>query len=136
MWEFHERRIAQRLTTRLLCKIVFFNDRSGGVNRQITPLVGYTRNVSSSGLAVVVSSIKAEHSPLTDIDSILIVELTLPNGEIEMRARPVRIERLGKDDVDKGRLIGMKIEHINENVRERFEDFLYALGWSGEDLKV
>ena len=132
MWEFNERRIAPRHATRVRCRLLFpSTETAEGVRRPAAaPLVGYTRDISASGLGVVVSSIRGTHVHLTDLDSVVLVELDLPSGQIEVRTSPARIERLagGGGGDDTGYLVGLRITKINESLLPRFEQYLYALG--------
>jgi hypothetical protein len=88
------------------------------------------RDGDASGLGVVVSSIRGTHVHLTDLDSVVLVELDLPSGQIEVRTSPARIERLagGGGGDDTGYLVGLRITKINESLLPRFEQYLYALG--------
>jgi len=130
MWEFNDKRVAPRFTTRLRCRLLFpATDSAEGVRRHApAPLVGYTRDVSSSGLAVIVSNISSAGSHLTDLDATVLVELDLPSGQIEVQTAPARIERLPGGGADSGYLVGLRIERIHESLRPRFEQFIYTLG--------
>jgi c-di-GMP-binding flagellar brake protein YcgR len=130
MWEFNERRVAPRHTTRLRCRLLFpATETAEGVRRPaVPPLVGYTRDISASGLGVIVAGIRGTHVHLTDLDSVVLVELDLPSGQIEVRTSPARVERLAGDGADTGYLVGLRITKINESLLPRFEQYLYALG--------
>lgn len=131
MWEFNEKRVAPRFTTRLRCRLLFpSTESSEGVRRHAPapPLVGYTRDVSSSGLAVIVSNISSAGGHFTDLDATVLVELDLPSGQIEVQTAPARIERLAAGGADSGYLIGLRITKIHDSLRPRFEQFIYTLG--------
>lgn len=129
MWEFHEKRIAPRHKTVLQCRLLFPSaETPSGTRWRPSPLVGYTRDISASGLAVIVADMGTAYGPLTDLGTDLLVELELPSGQIEIQANPVRIVRLTHEATDRGFLIGLQIRKINESLRPRFEQYLYALG--------
>ena len=129
MWEFNERRIAPRHKTRLRCRLLFpAAESAAGLRRpSAPPLVGYTRDISASGLAVIVANIKG-YGHLMDLDYTLLVELDLPAGQLEIQTNPRRVERLVRDATDSGYLLGLQIKKINESLLPRFEQYLYALG--------
>jgi hypothetical protein len=129
MWEFDEKRAATRYRTRLLCRLSLLDRGAArGGSSHAPSAFGYTRDISATGLAVIVSSINAGYGYLTNLDATLLVELELPTGQIEIKASPVRLQRLAEDDIDKGYLVGLHIRQINDSVRERFEQYLYTLG--------
>ncbi|HEX5707107.1 MAG TPA: PilZ domain-containing protein [Pyrinomonadaceae bacterium] len=129
MWEFVERRAATRHRTRLQCRLVFPEaETPSGTRWRPRPLVGYTRDLSASGLAAIVSDLGTAYGPLTDWDTELTVELELPTGLIEIAVSPARVVRLGREEEDRGFLVGRRIREINESLRPRYEQYLYALG--------
>ncbi|HEY0079980.1 MAG TPA: PilZ domain-containing protein [Pyrinomonadaceae bacterium] len=129
MWEFDEKRAATRYRTRLLCRISLLDTGAArGASSHAPVGVGYTRDISATGLAIIVSSISASYGYLTDLEATLLVELELPTGQLEIKASPVRIQRLGEEGIDRGYLVGLHIRQINDGVRERFEQYLYTLG--------
>lgn len=129
MWEFVERRAAPRHQTRLQCRLTFPEaETPSGTRWQPRPLVGYTRDLSSSGLAVIVADLGTAYGPLTDWATALVVELQLPSGMIEIEASPARIVRLARDEEEHGFLLGLRIQKIQESLRPRYEQYLYALG--------
>lgn len=129
MWEFVERRAAPRHQTRLLCRLLFPEaETPTGTRWRPRPLVGYTRDLSASGLAVIVSDLGTAYGPLTDWETRLNVELELPAGQIEITASPARMVRLGLDEEERGFLLGLRIVKINESLLPRYEQYVYALG--------
>lgn len=128
MWEFQEKRAATRYKTRLLCRLSLLGTVTAAVSPARAPkVVGYTHDISATGLAVIVASINA-HAYLTDLTATLLTVLELPTGQIEIETSPVRVERLKKTDPDDGYLVGLHIRQISEGVRSRFEKYLYTLG--------
>ncbi|HYN85698.1 MAG TPA: PilZ domain-containing protein [Pyrinomonadaceae bacterium] len=129
MWEFVERRAATRHPARLQCRLTFPEaETPSGTRWQPRPLVGYTRDLSASGLAVIVSDLGTAYGPLTDWTTVLVVELELPAGPIEIAASPARVVRLGRDEDERGFLVGLHIQKIHETLLPRYEQYVYALG--------
>lgn len=129
MWEFVDRRVAPRHKTRLQCRLMFPSaETPAGTRWQPRPLVGYTRDISASGIAVIVADIGTAYGPLTEMSSRILAELELPSGKIEVEVSPARMERLEHGQEDAGFLLGLHIRKINESLRARFEQYLYALG--------
>jgi hypothetical protein len=89
------------------------------------PVEGYTVDISESGLALVVPSLRIGDTYLTDSKCKLrIVLLNLPTGEVEIEAAPVRYEELRGGE---GHLIGVRITRISEEDRARFIQYLSTL---------
>jgi hypothetical protein len=129
MWEFVERRAAPRHKTHLQCRLLFPEaETPTGTRWQPRPLVGYTRDLSASGLAVIISDLGTAYGPLTDWETRLVVELDLPSGQIEIAVSPARVVRLGRDEDERGFLLGLRIQKINESLLPRYEQYVYALG--------
>ena len=95
---------------------------------QIQPaLVGYTRDISETGLALVVPGVRSEDRNFYGAQSPLQIMLSLPNGVVEMQAAPARYQWIDQADQSKGFIIGARVTNMNEENRTRFKDFLGAL---------
>ena len=90
-------------------------------------LVGRTRNLSDTGLALVVPSLRLGTNKLNDENSTLRLMLDLPTGTAEIHVEPVRSHQLGENDSDTGYLVGVKIIHLSEDSRARLTKFLRGL---------
>ncbi len=91
------------------------------VNLYIT---GETKDLSQSGIAFVVSSIRLQENYLVGEERILDAELDLPNGKISMKIIGRRYEQIG-EHISTGKfLIGAKIFQISAENKEFYEDFL------------
>jgi c-di-GMP-binding flagellar brake protein YcgR len=114
------RRLAQRKV-----RLVFSVTMAGGEGRtRSMPVEGYTRDISESGLALIVPSLRVADTYLTESNCKLrIVLLNLPTGELEIEATPVRHQELG----DGEHLIGVRITRISDNDRARLVQFLSTL---------
>lgn len=90
-------------------------------------LTGYTRDISASGLALIVPSIRIGGQYITDSNRTLQITLKLPTGQIEIQGIPVRYSPLDEDANDTGYLIGVQIESMTEDDRARFDAYLQTL---------
>jgi hypothetical protein len=92
-------------------------------------LVGQTRDISATGLGLVIPVEQIDEKYLTGEESRLQVELYLPTGPVEIRARPVRCERLSetqeKSIFTEGYLIGAQITEVSDPAR--FIEYLKTL---------
>lgn len=96
---------------------------TGGV--RMLPLEGFTRDVSETGLALIVPSLHIGDTYLMDESCELrIVLLDLPTGQVEIHASPVRHERLVEVGPEQGHLVGVRITHMSEQDRARFHEYL------------
>ena len=85
---------------------------------------GETKDLSQSGIAFMVSSIRLQENYLVGEDRILNAELDLPNGKINMKVVGCRYEQLGEPSSVGKFLIGAKIVEMTTESRDFYEDFL------------
>lgn len=122
----HVARFKAQRPARLLFNVSVVGDDAGGRSTQTIPLVGFTRDISENGLALIVPSLRAGDRYLVDEGCTLrVVLLDLPTGEVEIYASPVRYMEL--DEPGSGHLIGVKITEMSEHDRERLLRFLKTL---------
>jgi hypothetical protein len=96
-------------------------------------LAGYTRDISASGLALIVPSIRVGGQYVTGENRRLRIMLKLPTGPIEIHATPVRYSPLDEDDgVDTGYLVGVQIVSMSDEDRARFTAYLEQMKISGQ----
>ncbi len=100
-------------------------DQEGGGVRLAIKLSGYTRNVSETGMALVVPAIRKGDHHLAAINRRLLIVLELPNGTIRLQAAPIRYERLSQSD--SRYLIGVRIISISGDDKLRFLKYLNRL---------
>lgn len=85
---------------------------------------GETEDLSRSGIAFVVPSIRLKENYLVGTNRALVAELDLPNGRARMSVVGKRYEQVG-EHLSVGRyLIGASIEHITPENLEIYEYFL------------
>jgi hypothetical protein len=90
-------------------------------------LAGYTRDISASGLALILPSIRIGGQYITGENRTLKIVLKLPAGPVEIQATPVRYSPLEEGGADTGYLIGAQITHMSEDHRARFDAYLETL---------
>lgn len=88
-------------------------------------LRGETKDLSRTGIAFVVPSIRLREYYLVGENRLLNAELNLPAGKIKMRIVGQRYEQLGDEHSSTtSYLIGATIAEINDGDREIYEEFL------------
>ena len=87
-------------------------------------LSGYTRNISDTGLSLVLPSVHLGNRYLMDGDLNLSVRIELPQGAVNFQVAAVRFEMLDEDQVEWGYLVGMRIVKIAEQERQRLTQYL------------
>ncbi len=121
------RRRAPRYRTRLGAEIALrapvakAGARQSGQSLKLT---GHTRDISTSGLALIVPAIHIGGNYITGEDRRLRIKLKLPSGPVEIEAKPVRYTPLEEDAADTGYLVGVQIERMSENDRARYEEYI------------
>jgi PilZ domain len=90
-------------------------------------LAGYTRDVSATGLALIVPAVRIGGKYITGENRTLRITLKLPNGLVEIKATPVRYSPLDEEGSDTGYLIGVHITEMSDEDRARFNSYLEML---------
>jgi len=122
------RRRAPRFNARLSFSVSIVEGEAGRENaRPPQTLVGRTRNVSETGLALVVPSLRLGTHKLNDGNATLRLMLNLPTGTAEIHVAPVRSQQLDETDTDTGHLIGVRITHLSDDARAQLTKFLRGL---------
>ena len=122
------RRRSPRHRVRLPVTVLIIEPKVRAPGRVRLPkLDGFTRDVSESGLALIVPAIRINDSYLMGEGHALLVVMETPHGPVEMRVAPVRYEKLERSETDKGYLVGVRITEIGEQERERFNAYLKEL---------
>jgi hypothetical protein len=94
------------------------------VKKDTLSISGETEDLSKTGIAFLVSSIRLREYYLVGEDRVLHVELDLPNGRIRMDIVGVRYEQVGIHDSTVSFLIGAKIVQIGALEKEVYEEYL------------
>lgn len=85
---------------------------------------GETQDLSRSGIAFLVPSIRIKENYLVGGNRFLVAELDLPNGKTRMRVVGKRYEQVGEHLSVSRYLIGARIEHITPENMEIYDYFL------------
>lgn len=104
--------------------LTMLDQRTGHVTRHAIKLNGHTRNISETGLALIVPAIRKGDHHLAARNRRLLIVLELPTGTIRLQAAPVRYERLGNET---GYLVGARIISMSDSDRFRFLKYLQRL---------
>jgi hypothetical protein len=93
----------------------------------LSPLKGYTRDISESGIALIVPAIRIGGNYLMAEGRVLEIKLTLPDSKIMLHARPVRYERVFEQENWNGYLIGAQITQVSDEDFLKYQLFLNSL---------
>jgi len=122
------RRMAKRVRARLNFTLTLEDPRINGNGfRRLPPLKGHTTDISTTGLALIVPTIRIGEHYLAGIDKRLFVRLEFEDQTVDMKLVPVRYESLEDDPEDQGYLIGANIEGMSEPDRSRFNNYVEDL---------
>ncbi|HEX9959452.1 MAG TPA: PilZ domain-containing protein [Pyrinomonadaceae bacterium] len=124
---FVENRSARRFNLQVPVRITIEPDEANGkltTRRESLSASGETKDLSKSGIAFIVPSIRLREYYLVGENRRLQAELDLPNGKIRMQIVGVRYEQIGIHDSTVNYLIGAKILFISPLEREIYEEYL------------
>ncbi len=126
MWEFNiERRAAPRRSVKLEFRVLLVATKMSAEGEEHTlPLIGYTRDISESGLALLVSARSMSVLYSLGQNYTLQLVLTLPTGPVELEAVPARYKHINEGEAGSFILIGAQITKISDDDRERFVQYL------------
>ena len=97
--------------------------QSGRLNRPPT-ISGYTRNISNTGLSLVLPSVHFGNRYLMDGGLTLRIQIELPGEVINCQVAPVRYEMPDENQSEWGYLVGLRITNITEHERKRLTEYL------------
>lgn len=124
----NKRVVARRRKLSVPINITFEPDRNtGSLNMPVNNLSirGETKDLSSSGIAFLVSAIRVNECYLVGEGRILNAELTLPAGKIKMKMRGERYEQIGDEHLSISEyIVGAQILQMSETDREIYQEFL------------
>jgi hypothetical protein len=126
MWEFNvERRAAPRRDLKLEFRVLLVaTKRSVEGEEHTMPLIGYTRDISESGLALLVSARSMSVLYSLGQKYTLQLMLNLPSGPIELEATPARFKHINEGEAGSFILIGAQITKMSDADRTRFIEYL------------
>lgn len=117
-------RQSPRHSPRLPFTLTMLDQRNAHATRHAIKLNGHTRNISETGLALIVPAIRKGDHHLAARNRRLLIVLELPTGPIRLQAAPVRYERLRSET---GYLVGARIISMSDGDRSRFLKYLHRL---------
>jgi hypothetical protein len=117
-----DRRGAPRVNVRLPFSISIQGTNGNGGRERL--LEGYTRDISASGLGLIVHTVRIDSYYIFVDGRPRKLVLRLPHGPVTMLVLPVRSERLG--DSGAGYIIGARITAIGEEDRQRYLEYLLS----------
>jgi hypothetical protein len=130
----NERRSATRYPAQLDARLLFQisvahddDDIDATAPTGTLRLVGHTRNISETGLAFIVPTLRIGDQFAHVIGSRLRIILYLPSGHVEIRATPVRYEQLPPEDPERGYLIGVRISEMADDEWVRVVEYVRSL---------
>jgi hypothetical protein len=123
-----DRRRSKRLSARLPFSLSLISaSKSLNGTRRVSSMEGHTFDVSTRSLALIVPKITLDEHHLVGENRNFNVKLELPDGPLEMKAAPVRYERLEEHRGDTGYLIAVKVVGMSDVDRTRFADYIATL---------
>jgi hypothetical protein len=132
-----ERRGATRYGAQLDARLLFQisvepiagspDDGESGAAPHTLRLVGHTRNISETGLAFIVPTLRIGDRFAHVVGSQLRITLYLPSGQVEIRATPVRYEQLPPGGAERGYLIGVRIVEMADDEWVRMVEYVRSL---------
>ncbi|HEV2704434.1 MAG TPA: PilZ domain-containing protein [Pyrinomonadaceae bacterium] len=90
-------------------------------------LEGRTRDVSESGIGVLLSSIYIGFACVVDEGRALRLALSLPSGSVEMHATPAHYVRLDERGEQTSYLVGLRITEMSDDDRAHYIEYLSTL---------
>jgi hypothetical protein len=122
------RRLAPRYKARVHFSVSVLDGGADPKAAQPTrTLVGWTRDLSETGLALIVPSLRLGADKLNGENVTLRLMLDLPKATVEIHVRPVRSHQLGANDTDMGYFIGVQITQLSDGARAELVKFLRSL---------
>ncbi|MGI9107543.1 MAG: PilZ domain-containing protein [Pyrinomonadaceae bacterium] len=113
-----------QLDARLLFQVSIVNEQTDAAPPRTLKLVGHTRNISETGLAFIVPSLRIGEQFIHILGSHLLITLYLPSGHVEIHATPVRYEQLPRQDRERGYLIGVRITEMADEEWVRMVEYV------------
>ena len=127
-----DRRHAPRYPVRLpatVAHVVPAGNAHSHARRPAPTLSGHTRDLSATGLSLILPSVRIGDRYLTGEGRPVQVTLELPAGAINLRAIPVRYERLGEEEEggERGYIVGAHIMEMDAEDMMRFGEYVRGL---------
>ncbi|PYS81767.1 MAG: hypothetical protein DMF67_15520 [Acidobacteria bacterium] len=102
-------------------------EEAAGVLTGKRSLAGHTRDLSETGLTLLLPAVRIGDGYLTDRDCYLGIRLALPGGPVSMLATSVRFEHLDIAESGYGYLVGVRVIRMREDERASYLAYLRTL---------
>lgn len=121
--------LGAQIQPRLLLSISLPAEQTGTWQPPHPPkLIGSTLNVSETGLAIVVPSLRIQDSHIDKEDCRLLVMLDIyPAGVVEMETEVVHWREFKEKETDVRYLVGVRITKMSHDDRARYMEYLDGL---------
>jgi hypothetical protein len=128
----HNKRRAARHSARVPTSVTLAHRGTGLGHAERPPaLIGYTKDLSAEGLALVVPSIRISEADLTELNRTLRIVLALPEGYVEIKATLVRYKHLheadGEPGTETGYLIAARIKDMSTMDQSVYKEYIKGL---------
>lgn len=123
-------RLGARFDARLPFLVTLLGTDKGPVKSlpDNSALVGFTRDLSETGLTLMLPSVRIGDAYLTDVESYLEVKLELPGGAVTIRTASVRFEQLRRREAGCSYLLAVRIVTMQNDDRDRYIEYLKTVG--------
>lgn len=121
----HERRESPRHRVHVEFRVLMVATKTSAAGEEQTlPLMGFTQDISESGLSLLVSAKSISVlSSLGDNYTLQLV-LTLPSGPVDLEVTPARYVQLEEGSPASRVLIGARITKMRDEDRSRFSEYI------------
>jgi hypothetical protein len=128
IFEGNRRRVLRRQVRLAASVSVIERDAPADSPHRPLTVLGYTRDISADGLALIVPS-TGMGGGVTEVEShMLRIILALPLGDVALSAVAVHQKRLDDNSPDIGFLIGARITEMGAGERDLYLEYLRTLG--------
>jgi hypothetical protein len=122
-----DRRCARRYAVRLPCRVELAQARIGRNGGRAVPAIeGFTNDISSDGMALVLPAIRIGDHYLAGENHPLLVKLELPEGTIELHTVAVRYDSFAEGEQG-AYLVGTRITKLGQEDRAQYVELLAQL---------
>jgi hypothetical protein len=119
---------ARRHEARLPLSVSLLEPKTPTFNSAYSPaMAGHLRDISRTGLSLVVPSIRFGNRFLLSGHDPLRVKVELPSGAVNIQVVPVRYDKLEGEPVERQYLIGARIMQMDDSDREQLVEYIQQL---------
>ena len=116
---------ARRYDMRLPLSVSLLDSRRAAVRMHASSTMsGYLRDISKTGLSLVVPSLRFGNNFLVSGHYPLRVMVELPNGVVNIHIAPVRYDKLHEKQADRRYLIGARIMKMTDSDRRNLSQYM------------